>query len=64
MLDGVTLDVKLSDPERRKQRTDANANLKEVHVGGLSKQTKKEDLEQLFGQVRYVISTNCDQARD
>ncbi|KAF9013425.1 hypothetical protein BDQ17DRAFT_1386973 [Cyathus striatus] len=44
----VTLNVYVSDPERRKERTDRDANEREVYVAGLSKFTTKEDLEKVF----------------
>lgn len=48
---GLTLDVYISDPERKKDRTDANADAREIHVSGLTRSTKREDLEGLFAQV-------------
>jgi hypothetical protein len=55
---GMKLNVYISNPERRKERTDANANAKEVYVAGLSKFTTKQDLEKRFGAVcisRFVL---------
>ncbi|KIO06213.1 hypothetical protein M404DRAFT_8926 [Pisolithus tinctorius Marx 270] len=43
-----TLNVYVSNPERKKGRTDADANEKEVYVAGLSKFTTKDDLHGLF----------------
>ncbi|KIM54604.1 hypothetical protein SCLCIDRAFT_136495 [Scleroderma citrinum Foug A] len=43
-----TLNVYVSNPGRRKERTDADANDREVYVAGLSKFTSKEDLQELF----------------
>jgi hypothetical protein len=45
------MSVLISDPERRKERTDADANEKEVYVAGLSKFTTKEDLMKMFKTV-------------
>ncbi|KAI0056538.1 hypothetical protein BV25DRAFT_1893853 [Artomyces pyxidatus] len=45
---GLPLNVYISNPERKKERTDADANAKEVYVAGLSKFATKEDLENLF----------------
>ncbi|KIM89071.1 hypothetical protein PILCRDRAFT_812968 [Piloderma croceum F 1598] len=42
------MSVLISDPERKKERTDADANEKEIYVAGLSKFTTKEDLMKLF----------------
>ncbi|KAH9980057.1 hypothetical protein BGW80DRAFT_1454599 [Lactifluus volemus] len=36
------------NPERKKERTDADANAREVYVAGLSKFVTKHDLEKLF----------------
>jgi RNA recognition motif-containing protein len=42
------MSVLISNPERKKERTDADANEKEIYVAGLSKFTTKEDLMKLF----------------
>ncbi|KZP31530.1 hypothetical protein FIBSPDRAFT_776202 [Athelia psychrophila] len=42
------ISVLISNPERKKERTDADANEKEIYVAGLSKFTTKEDLSKLF----------------
>lgn len=52
--DGLPLNVYLSNPERKKERTDADANAKEVYVAGLSKFATKEDLETLFKTVCHA----------
>ncbi|KAI0301111.1 hypothetical protein B0F90DRAFT_1810154 [Multifurca ochricompacta] len=57
---GFSLKVYISNPERRKERTDADANAREVYVAGLSKFVTKEDLEKLFrvyGPVKEVRMT-------
>ncbi|KAI0257869.1 hypothetical protein BC834DRAFT_926935 [Gloeopeniophorella convolvens] len=54
---GHSLNVYVSNPERRKERTDADANAREVYVAGLSRFATKEDLEKLFrtyGPVKEV----------
>lgn len=48
----MSLTVLISDPERRKERTDSDANDREVYIAGLSKFVTKEDLEKLFKTVR------------
>ncbi|KAI0326875.1 RNA-binding protein Prp24 [Cubamyces sp. BRFM 1775] len=48
MQEGHKLAVYISNPERRKERTDSDANEREVYVAGLSKLVTKEDLETLF----------------
>ncbi|KAI6044840.1 hypothetical protein EDC04DRAFT_2560886 [Pisolithus marmoratus] len=45
-----TLNVYMSNPERKKGRTDADANEREVYVAGLSKFTTKDDLRGLFSR--------------
>ncbi|KAF8272792.1 RNA-binding protein Prp24 [Lactarius quietus] len=54
---GHSLNVYISNPERRKERTDADANAREVYVAGLSKFVTKDDLTKLFrtyGPVKEV----------
>jgi RNA recognition motif-containing protein len=46
------LNVLTSNPERKKERTDQDANEREVFVAGLSKFTTQGDLEKLFKTVR------------
>ena len=43
-LEGRPLSVYISNPERRKDRTDSDANDRELYVAGLSKLTTKEYL--------------------
>jgi squamous cell carcinoma antigen recognized by T-cells 3 len=43
--------VFISNPERKKERTDSDANDRELYVAGLSRSVKKEDLEKLFKTV-------------
>ncbi|KAJ7175442.1 hypothetical protein C8R46DRAFT_64994 [Mycena filopes] len=45
---GLTLNVLISNPERKKERTDQDANEREIYVAGLSRFTTKFDLEKLF----------------
>jgi len=45
---GLSLNVYISNPERKKERSDADANVREVYVAGLSKFATKGDLEKLF----------------
>ena len=49
MANDLTLNVFISNPERRKERTDASD--REVYVAGLSKFATKDDLEKLFKTV-------------
>lgn len=51
MADGLVLNVFISNPERKKERTDADANDREVYVAGLSKFVTRVDLERLFETV-------------
>lgn len=45
------LNVYISNPERKKERTDADANAREVYISGLSKFAEKSDLERVFKTV-------------
>ncbi|KDR82688.1 hypothetical protein GALMADRAFT_57506 [Galerina marginata CBS 339.88] len=61
---GLALNVYISNPERKKERTDQDANEKEVYVAGLSRFTTKADLEKLFStygpvkDVRIALEDN------
>ncbi|KAL0576045.1 Splicing factor [Marasmius crinis-equi] len=46
----LRINVYISNPERKKERTDHDANEREVYVAGLNKSTTKADLERFFGQ--------------
>jgi RNA recognition motif-containing protein len=52
---GHRLNVYISNPERRKERTDADANAREVYVAGLSKFVTKDDLTKLFRTVSSLV---------
>ncbi|KAF9483427.1 hypothetical protein BDN70DRAFT_799974 [Pholiota conissans] len=60
----LPLNVYLSNPERKKERTDQDANEREVYVAGLSRFTTKADLEKLFAtygpvkDVRIALEDN------
>ncbi|KAF8310458.1 hypothetical protein DL93DRAFT_2230235 [Clavulina sp. PMI_390] len=61
-----SLSVAISDPERKKDRTDADADQREIHVGGLSNHVGKADLEKLFnnyGTVKEVRLVLDDRGR-
>ncbi|KAG6878496.1 hypothetical protein C0993_005425 [Termitomyces sp. T159_Od127] len=49
------MNVFLSNPERKKERTDQDANEREIYVAGLSKFTTQADLEKLFKTVRFLF---------
>ncbi|KAF9454778.1 hypothetical protein P691DRAFT_716623 [Macrolepiota fuliginosa MF-IS2] len=54
---GLSIKVYISNPERKKERTDHDADEREIYVAGLSKFTTKADLQKLFrtyGQVKDV----------
>ncbi|KAL5519977.1 hypothetical protein ACEPAG_1637 [Sanghuangporus baumii] len=60
---GLTMNVYVSDPERKKERTDAGANDREVYVAGLSKFVTEKDLEKLFktyGPIKEIRVTKDD----
>ncbi|GAA5836247.1 hypothetical protein JCM11251_001440 [Rhodosporidiobolus azoricus] len=42
------LSVLISDPSRKKSRTDTNANESELYIAGLARSTKEADLRKLF----------------
>ena len=48
---GLALSVLMSDPARKKQRSDANLEQREVYITGLSKFVAEKDLRRLFGEV-------------
>lgn len=47
------VNVYISNPERKKDRSDHDANEKELYIAGLSKFTSKTDLEKVFATVRF-----------
>ncbi|KAH7344575.1 hypothetical protein B0J17DRAFT_712238 [Rhizoctonia solani] len=61
---GQLMSVYISNPERRKERTDAGADQREIYIAGLSKLSTRADLEQLFGQFGAIkeirIATETD----
>ena len=59
MEDGHKLSVYISNPERKKERTDSDANDREVYVAGLSKFVTKDDLEGLFKTVSHECAFWC-----
>ncbi|KAH8104839.1 RNA-binding protein Prp24 [Cristinia sonorae] len=64
--DGHPLSVLISNPERKKERTDADANDRELYVAGLSKFTTQKDLQGLFstyGPVKGVRMTLDDRGQ-
>ncbi len=52
---GHSLNVYISNPERKRERTDADANAREVYVAGLSKFVNKDDLTKLFRTVCSLV---------
>ena len=51
MEEGRNLSVFISNPERKQDRTDKDANDREIHVAGLSKPVTRDDLANLFKTV-------------
>jgi hypothetical protein len=51
---GHPVNVFVSNPERKKERTDIDANERELYVAGLNKFTTKADLENVFKPVRVT----------
>ena len=60
MEDGHKLSVYISNPERKKERTDSDANDREVYVAGLSKFVNKDDLLGLFKTVSHACAHLCN----
>ncbi|KAJ1311024.1 hypothetical protein OPQ81_009530 [Rhizoctonia solani] len=58
------MNVYISNPERKKERTDAGADQREIYIAGLSKLSTRADLEQLFGQFGAIkevrLATEAD----
>ncbi len=48
---GLFVNVYISNPERKKERTDHDANEREIYVAGLSRFTTRTDLEKVFQTV-------------
>jgi squamous cell carcinoma antigen recognized by T-cells 3 len=49
------MSVLISNPERKKERTDSDANDREIYVAGLARSVTKVDLEKLFATVSLVL---------
>lgn len=47
---GMPMNVYISNPQRKKERTDANMEQREIYVAGLAKSTTQKELEELFGE--------------
>ncbi|KAK0528999.1 Splicing factor [Tilletia horrida] len=63
--ESTKLFVALSDPERRKKRSDANANLKELYVTGLPRNsTVPEEVRSLFEQYGAVDDVRIPVLKD
>ncbi len=55
---GMPLSVLISDPERKKERTDAHADDREVYVTQLSRFAAEKDLQRLFSPCGNVKRIN------
>ncbi len=53
---GFPLSVLISNPERKKGRTDQDADQREIHVAGLPRTTTSDDLRKIFKEVCCFIS--------
>ncbi|KAG8906149.1 Splicing factor [Tulasnella sp. 403] len=51
---GKPLGVYISDPQRKKERTDAGVEEREVYVAGLAKSTTQRELSDLFAQCGLI----------
>lgn len=56
---GLPLSVMISNPERKKDRTDSDANDREVYVAGVSKFVTKGELEDVFKTVSISKCPTC-----
>jgi RNA recognition motif-containing protein len=56
---GLPLSVKISEPAKRQERTDARADARELYVSGLSKFVNEKNLRDLFEPVR-IRALWCD----
>lgn len=57
------MNVYISDPERRKERTDANADEREIYIAGLSKFVAEKDLDKLFktvGPIEVIVNRHAE----
>ncbi|KDQ62555.1 hypothetical protein JAAARDRAFT_121734 [Jaapia argillacea MUCL 33604] len=61
---GHRMNVYISNPERKKERTDADANAREIYVAGLSRFTTKDELEKLFKTYGPVKEVRLAQDQD
>ncbi|KAF9220989.1 hypothetical protein BS17DRAFT_786300 [Gyrodon lividus] len=59
-----TLSVYISNPERKKERTDADADEREVYVAGLSRFTTKEDLRGVFSRYGPIKDIRLAEDKD
>ncbi|KAJ3565020.1 hypothetical protein NP233_g7910 [Leucocoprinus birnbaumii] len=60
---GLPVSVYISNPERKKERTDHDANEREIYVAGLSKFTTRADLQKVFqtyGKVKDIRLAEAD----
>ncbi|KAG8925497.1 Splicing factor [Tulasnella sp. 408] len=57
---GMPMNVYISNPQRKKERTDANVEQREVYIAGLAKSTTQKELEELFGEsaAKLLLETN------
>lgn len=54
---GFPISVLISDPERKKERSDAHADARELYVNQLSKFMNEQDMERVFSPVRTSART-------
>ncbi|KAH8918091.1 hypothetical protein BT69DRAFT_1338476 [Atractiella rhizophila] len=52
---GLRLSVAISAPEKKKARTDAGANERELYINGLSRFVNEEDLRKLFSAYGLIL---------
>ena len=56
----MAMNVYLSNPQRKKERTDAGVSQREIYVAGIAKNTTQKELEELFSEVRnqFLVSSH------
>lgn len=57
---GFPISVLISDPERKKERSDAHADARELYVNQLSKFMNEQDMERVFSPVSTICVDECD----
>jgi RNA recognition motif-containing protein len=57
---GFPVSVLISDPDRKKQRSDANADARELYVSQLSKFMNEQDMDRVFSPVSLISTEKAE----